>query len=582
MIIHRIQMNGFGNLKDKTIEFEHGINLIYGNNEAGKSTLAKFMKAMFYGVNKNKAGGRFSELEQYKPWSEADFSGTMEYEISDKKYIATREFNKNACKVYDEQGNDITNSFNKDKSRGTEIGFEQLGIDEDTFVNSVFVSQKNIAVSEEGQKTLTQKITNMIQSGEESVSYDKLKQKLQKVLLDEVGTERTHNKPLNTTMKEISLLEESKESLIKNRDRQGNIANLLNEIDKKQETVAKDLEKASRVLEIKQRYEDLLKERENDYEISVKIIDKEYENTLEKRKKSKENVALVVGAITIILASVCILFGHYFVSSGISIIGLLALWIVHLIFSKEIEKPTYPNFDVVKEDFKKKEEKELYFLKKEGIGESLSSRKIQDVRDLISGLKKKKEDLILEKHKLNIEVESLKENIDRLNEIEERLDYLYEQETDLRKLEFSLKLAMQKLTESYEELKADVIPKLENMIKQSIIETTHGQYTNVYYNEANGLMVQNEKGDIITIDKLSVGTIEQAYLGFRLAISKELADLPLIFDETFVYYDNTRLENVLKLFHEKYEDRQIIILSCSHREKEMLENLKIPYHLIEM
>ena len=49
----------------------------------------------------------------------------------------------------------------------------------------------------------------MIQSGDEGISYDKAKQKLQKKLLDDVGTERTQNKPLNTVIREINLLEEN-------------------------------------------------------------------------------------------------------------------------------------------------------------------------------------------------------------------------------------------------------------------------------------------------------------------------------------------------------------------------------------
>ena len=62
MKINNIQINGFGKLKDETLRLEDGINLIYGSNEAGKSTLVNFVKAMFYGVNRNKAGQAFSEL----------------------------------------------------------------------------------------------------------------------------------------------------------------------------------------------------------------------------------------------------------------------------------------------------------------------------------------------------------------------------------------------------------------------------------------------------------------------------------------------------------------------------------------
>ena len=49
MKIHTLHLASFGKFKDKTIHFEDGINLIYGENEAGKSTVMAFIKAMLYG-----------------------------------------------------------------------------------------------------------------------------------------------------------------------------------------------------------------------------------------------------------------------------------------------------------------------------------------------------------------------------------------------------------------------------------------------------------------------------------------------------------------------------------------------------
>ena len=39
MKIKKIKINSYGKLKEKEINFKDGINLIYGQNEAGKSTL---------------------------------------------------------------------------------------------------------------------------------------------------------------------------------------------------------------------------------------------------------------------------------------------------------------------------------------------------------------------------------------------------------------------------------------------------------------------------------------------------------------------------------------------------------------
>ena len=140
MRISKVQINGFGNIVNKSFEFDNGINLVRGNNEDGKSTLVYFIKSMLYGINRNKSGESFSELERFNPWQSTDFSGKMEYSIDGKKFSTYRDFNRNNSKVFDDSGTDITAQFNKDKSRGVEVGFTHLGIDEETFFNSAFVS----------------------------------------------------------------------------------------------------------------------------------------------------------------------------------------------------------------------------------------------------------------------------------------------------------------------------------------------------------------------------------------------------------------------------------------------------------
>lgn len=53
--------------------------------------------------------------------------------------------------------------------------------------------------------------------------------------------------------------------------------------------------------------------------------------------------------------------------------------------------------------------------------------------------------------------------------------------------------------------------------------------------------------------------------------------MPIILDETFAYYDDQRLENFLQYIEEELKDHQIIILTCSNREKQILEKLGIAY-----
>ena len=63
-------------------------------------------------------------------------------------------------------------------------------------------------------------------------------------------------------------------------------------------------------------------------------------------------------------------------------------------------------------------------------------------------------------------------------------------------------------------------------------------------------------------------------------LSKE--NMPIILDETFAYYDTQRLENILKFINEKFKNNQIIIFTCTNREKEILEKQNIKFNYIKI
>ena len=92
-----------------------------------------------------------------------------------------------------------------------------------------------------------------------------------------------------------------------------------------------------------------------------------------------------------------------------------------------------------------------------------------------------------------------------------------------------------------------------------------------------------DNGEYITIDNLSTGTVDQLYLSFRLSTINEISEekIPIMLDEAFAYYDEKRLENILKYLNEKIEN-QIIIFTCTNREINILDNLNIKYNLIEL
>ena len=75
MKINKIKINSYGKLKNKEINLENNLNIIYGENESGKSTLLKFILNIFYGASRNKKGRDISDFEKYKPWDSEEYSG---------------------------------------------------------------------------------------------------------------------------------------------------------------------------------------------------------------------------------------------------------------------------------------------------------------------------------------------------------------------------------------------------------------------------------------------------------------------------------------------------------------------------
>ena len=58
--------------------------------------------------------------------------------------------------------------------------------------------------------------------------------------------------------------------------------------------------------------------------------------------------------------------------------------------------------------------------------------------------------------------------------------------------------------------------------------------------------------------------------------------MPIMLDEAFAYFDDVRLENILKFLNENMRQHQVIIFTCTHREKEILDKLNIEYNFVEM
>ena len=209
MKINFLKINGFGKIKNKEINLNKKINLIYGENEAGKTTLLKFIPSMLYGISKNKNGKEISDYDKYKPWDESEFSGKIIYTLdNEEKFEIFRDFSKKNPKIYNENSEDISKEFSINKTKGNQFFYEQTNIDEETLFSTAIAEQQGVALPQNSQNIITQKIANMLSTGDDNISYNKVMSNLSKKQIEEIGTERTTGRPINNILKEINNLEE--------------------------------------------------------------------------------------------------------------------------------------------------------------------------------------------------------------------------------------------------------------------------------------------------------------------------------------------------------------------------------------
>ena len=178
MKINRIYIAAFGGLKNKTIDFKDGFSVIYGENENGKTTIMTFIKMMFYGSERGSSSIAKNPRKKYASWSGEKSAGSIDFEHGGRSYRLEREF-----------GN--TNSSDKitltDMSDGTReslsgnVGERFFGLSAAAFERSVFVGQFGKAESDSAAESeINSKLSNMVTTGDESVSFAAVSDRLQK------------------------------------------------------------------------------------------------------------------------------------------------------------------------------------------------------------------------------------------------------------------------------------------------------------------------------------------------------------------------------------------------------------------
>lgn len=86
-------IENFGKLSNKTFDFADGINVFCEENGWGKSTLAAFLKVMFYGFEGDRVRDELdNERKKFKPWQGGVYGGSIRFKANEKVYRLNRTF----------------------------------------------------------------------------------------------------------------------------------------------------------------------------------------------------------------------------------------------------------------------------------------------------------------------------------------------------------------------------------------------------------------------------------------------------------------------------------------------------------
>lgn len=169
MEFRELKITDFGKFHQKNISLKEGINLIYGENEAGKSTLHGFLRGMLFGIDKLR--GRASKEDIYtrfQPWENPSlYRGSLDFSVEEKNYRIIRNFDKN---------NKSTSFLDLDTGRELEpIYIQELlgGLTESGYVNTISIEQQKIRTGAELAGEVRNYITNLSLTKNNEVDVNK-------------------------------------------------------------------------------------------------------------------------------------------------------------------------------------------------------------------------------------------------------------------------------------------------------------------------------------------------------------------------------------------------------------------------
>jgi uncharacterized protein YhaN len=698
VIIKELHPGHFGKFHNVDVELTPGINVIYGKNEAGKSTLHAFVKGMLFGIEKLRGrAGKEDLYVKYQPWDiPGAYQGSMVLTVDGEDYRIIRSFYKKerSIKIIKE-------------STGRELTDAELGVGaiipkltESIYRNTISIEQLRAKTEYELAEELKNYITNLSMSKSKEVDVNgaiqyllEKKKRLEKQLPDEQIAELSSElKELQDTLKTIDVLSgeltelQKRATFLENKQKEYN-RSTNQERMKKVAYYPAILEKFKRFMEMKQAAKDMedkveglgektkkqaseldssstieahlkelgeLRQKKQEFEEELKVKRQEIEPLLKQGSKSGRVIGAIIVMLGLAISSIPIPFMTIVMRCIIGIAFLVAGISKYIMTATKEEKNKQKLEDIKKEcerqifslhsrrhdillnhrvsnesqlmakynDVLKNEmEREQAILRKEEyhtaakqyhekadeleyeiidymkcfVGSPEATQEC--MQELWQEIEEFKEDIIGEMSANEEEHTSIRTQMERIRwtleantECEVKLEEKqmeYDESCELREALLeeieAISLSIQTLKELSTDIHDSFGSTLNQMLSEIVSSISQGEYSSIVVDEKLNVSVLH-RGQYVTLDRLSAGTMDQIFLALRLSVASLLfpeENMPILLDDSFALYDDERTKAALRLLAEE-TNRQVIIFTCHRREKELLEECKVTYHYVDL
>ena len=611
MRLLELHIDGFGKFHDRTISFNDGINIIYGKNEAGKSTLHTFIRGMLFGIERGRGRAAKNDLyTKYEPWENSGtYEGWLRLEKDGTIYRIERRFRK------ENKSLKIINETKGLEEEATPAFVSSLldGLTETMYNNTISIGQLKSA-TEDGMVTeLKNYIANMNTTGNISLNITKAtaflrnqKRSLEAGLIPEASREFT------SLLAEIRNVEaeiagpEYENQLAAYQNMRTQVKGLIDNTQTQKKDLDEKLANGKKVLS-----DNGFTDRASVDAMSsdAERLYSEY-NTLngECNKKSRRVLSGLTAVLGVAGLGAAATLGYFNLTAYLPVCGAAAtaavIFFIISLFILQKDKEYHRLFDNTSS--------ELGALLARHLGDSAVSEDAMNAFRARMGEFSKLCDMVTQSE---AEIRKFLEDLSNLQtkqagcsemiekqqrtqwELEKKLEHLSNCKNKAKALKRTLAendrihdeiVAIDLAQETMADLSSSIRDSfglyLNKEASQYITGITGGIYDSMSIDENLNVFL-NTKTKLVPLENVSSGTMDQVYLALRLAAAKLLqgsgSGFPLIFDDSFTQYDDERLKTALEWLASAYGG-QIIIFTCHRREAQMLRARQVEFQLIEM